>query len=777
MNYSSSLPASDIISRSSLGDEHLTNLVCNYVRAFGDSWAQLIKMTSSNKFRNNRPMAPLNDENERITVSAWEKSLKICNPMLSLTDNISLSEDGRSVVVQFSVEVDDTHGVTQTAIIMLALDSLMSLLASSAHASVESDKEASSFTMKIPSTASGEELLNNKGFPVGLCGPFKRWSLNFKSATMGGKGGMAGIAAVVISDVDKNKGFDTSGTDIIERMHCVTSATQQLDDSEMVRTLNINRRTESGSRYSVNSTRHTNHKDMQYQQTLYDKAAKEEKKQQKSQVISSELKGFFETCEREEDDSEENEEEEEEEEDAEDINKEEKEEDNATTDAAHIDNGTLIGARATLKRSRCKRECSVNLQTFIHKFIGTAKKNASKGRQQTTYCYPPPSDTFTSLFMQASESDAFYQTCQSLRGASRLKSVLGKYAGRQHDRKHGGNHQDGLYIRTEEGWEWTSPENRRLVIVFPDGSELVVLFKISCIRSEYFDKVSNTSAAAKNWMRVTVQLLRELKGIEAFMPLMGPSASAIQPNLIKTLVVVLNIRQTIGFRIPDHSKDWLPERRNTPLSSMGITSDRYDRIIEVMDLLMAGGTFVSACLNNAYFYERGIIPKSVSTMHKRQRQSWLHLDAMRLASIVLKYVHKARGMQHQTTAIASTPPTRQSIGSAITSQIQNFSDLSCCMRKREIQNYVSEDGKADIDYRISNAGAFKALVESTVAAIAAEGSPPPIKKRMFCSEDNNGEDEDSLERSGSRQKSAVLTALVLTRQSIDNAISIKGILR
>lgn len=682
----------------SIYSEHLTNTVCNYVHAFGDPWAHLIKMTSHNKRRRT---------DGESTVNAWEKSLGICNPMLTLSDSITTVSD-TAALVEFTVQVDDTYGVTQTAILMLALDSFISLAASSSAVKVKSSKADSSFTVRVPSTVSGEALLNNKGYPVGLCGPFQRWSLNFKSASLGGKGGMAGIAGIVISN---NKGFDTSGTGIIERMNSVTSASQQLDDSEMGRTLSMNRRTETGCRFSVSSTRQSNQKDVLHHQSLYNKAALHTAEESPS-------------------------------------------------------------TKTARKRSRRKGECSANPLTFVDKFVGVT----GEGQQPSL---PPPSTDFTSLFMTGPEADACYQTCQSLRGASRIKSLLGKYAGRQHDGKYGGRHHEGLYAKSEKGWEWTSPENRRLVVVFPDGTERVIRFKLSCVKSSLFDVVTNTAAGAKHWMRATAQLLGVLGGLEKFLTLMDPTASCMQDNLIRNLIRVFKLRHTIGFRIPDHSKDWIPKRWNVPLSSMGVTSERYDKVIEVMDLLMVGGAFVSSCLNNAYFYERGVKPKRTSTIHKCDRRSWLHLDSLRLASTVL--AHKTRALQ----AAASPPPTRQSMDNAIMATIQNFSDVSSSMRDREIQKCVSEEGKDSIDSLISNKGAFRALVESTVATLAfarvpegaelkvpaakkrkKEEEEPALKRRIFCF-------EDAYDRPAQR-KSAVLAALVLTSHSIDSAVATKG---
>ena len=56
--------------------------------------------------------------------------------------------------------------------------------------------------IKVPYNASAKNLLNNKVFfPAGLRESFRRLSLNFKSAVLSGKSGIANIAAAALADI------------------------------------------------------------------------------------------------------------------------------------------------------------------------------------------------------------------------------------------------------------------------------------------------------------------------------------------------------------------------------------------------------------------------------------------------------------------------------------------------------------------------------------------------------------------------------------------------
>ena len=659
-------------------EKNIVNLVCEYVRSFSDTWAHLIKITATAAARNNN--------NNNISYPEF------CNPLFKISCNVSSSVNS-STQITFATKVDDKNAVSQTAILMFALDSFMSLVASSRETTVDSSKEDNTFTIKVPCDASGESLLNNEGFPAGLCGPFRRWSFNFKSANLSGKSGIAGITAAALTIIENE--LDVSGTEILERMNTITAAVQQLDDSEMGRTLSRNKN--SGVLFSVSSTRQAN-------QQLRIKEKNNNK---------------------------------------------------------------------TRKRSRRKGDCSANPLSFVDKFVGNVKTLGIKGRSQ-----PLPSSEFTSLFMTGAEADACYQNFQSMRGANRMRSLLVKYC--------------HLMTENDLGWEWSSPEERKLIVVAPNGSEQILHFRLICEKSETFEKVTSTSNNIKQWIRTTAKILENLNQLREFLPQMGTAASYSKENLLKTLAGLFTLRDTVGFRIPENIKNWLPKTWNAPMSTMGVTSCRFEKIMEVMDTLINGGAFVNSCLNNAFFYESGI------DSHSSQ---WPHKDAIKLATAVLAHISKNTGgnfycmsspsstpiiindsgitIKKPENAIISDTPllTRQSIDSTVVTIIQIFSDVSSNLRKRNIHHHVSEFGNVSVGNKISRLGAFKTLMEITVAGNRFSddvdnnyrSKREMTREETYVKRPRREQPTEEFQLEGIR-KSAATAALIFTRPGLDNAM-------
>ncbi|MPC59047.1 hypothetical protein E2C01_053062 [Portunus trituberculatus] len=575
----------------------------------------------------------------------------------------------------FTVETDDRSGVSQTAVLMLALDSFVSLLASSDRALVDSCKEESVFSIRVPFNTRAETVLNNTGFPAGLCGPFKRWSIKFKASGLSGKSGIAGLSGSVLSDINTDI-IGKKGTTILDMVNTVSKSAQQLDDSEMSRTLSYAKRLGADNSFSVCNSRQINQHNLLRQQNTFVRNLADNT--QKMSAVTN-----------------------------------------------RRDKNAKKTQAKKKSRSRRKGECSVNTLSFVEKYVGNCKSLSVK----STGC-PPPSKEFTSLFMSGSEADSYYQTCQSMRGANRIRSLLNKY---------GNNGGKELMKKKADGsgWRWVSPDNRRVILTDEEnGEEIDLVFEVHCNKSDWFNNVTAIALNVKQWVRYTSKLIDNLKSLEEFLPTMGSATPFIVTNLMKTLAGVCSLRDTIGFRIPEHGKNLLPKSWIASMSSMGITSQRYDRIIEVMDLLITGGAFVTSCLNNAYFYERGVIPNN----------TWLHVDAMNLSATVLEYAnsrtdkHGATGsyassapiviskngisiksdttsQTHQhgsSTAAPQCQPTRQSIAMTISTIINTYTEISSKHRERAIQKCLTEHGKTCLDSIIRNEGALWALTRYTV---------------------------------------------------------------
>ena len=724
-------------------------MVRNYVRAFSDTWAYLIWVSSASVIKKKRKAeltataatikgkayaaatAATSSSSLANDIKQWNNSIPLCNPLFSLKDDV-VREAGK-VRVMFTVETDDRSGVSQTAVLMLALDSFVSLLASSDRASVDSCKKESVFSIRVPFNTRAETVLNNAGFPAGLCGPFKRWSINFKASGLSGKSGIAGLAGSVLSDINTDI-IGKKGTTILDMVNTVSKSAQQLDDSEMSRTLSYAKRLGADNSFSVCNSRQVNqHNLLRHQNTFMRNLADNT---QKMSAVKAEVPPVIPEgmqIKEKEPDTDENAsgDEEEEENDDEELG-------GSAAAAAEVREKGKKNRRDNKKtqakkrsRSRRKGECSVNALSFVEKYAGNCKSLSVK----STGC-PPPSKEFTSLFMSGSEADSYYQTSRSMRGASRIRSLLNKY---------GNNGGKELMKKKVDGsgWRWVSPDNRRVILTDEEsGEEIDLVFEVHCNKSDCFNDVTAIALNVKQWVRYTSKLIDNLKSIEEFLPSMGSATPFVVLNLMKTLAGVCSLRDTIGFRIPEHGKNLLPKSWIAPMSSMGITSQRYDRIIEVMDLLITGGAFVTSCLNNVYFYERGVIPNN----------TWPHVDAMKLSATVFKYVnsradkhgtagsyassapiviskngisiksggtsqthqHGSSGGGGSATAAPQCRPTRQSIAMTISTIINNYTEVSSKHRECAIQKCLTEHGKTCLDSMIRNEGALRALTRCTV---------------------------------------------------------------
>lgn len=699
-------------------NELVSNMVCNYVRSFSDTWSYLMRKSSTADIKNKRKAkmaAAANGhghENTTTTTSLqvdleedireWNKNKPLCNPLFGMKDRIERDTINSKVRVIFSVETDDRSGVSQTAVLMLALDSFISLLGSADCSMVISDKDKNTFNIRVPFNARAESLLNNAGFPAGLCGPFKRWSINFKASGLSGKSGIAGLSGSVLTDIN-NGVIGTKGTTILEMANLVSNSVQQLDDSEMSRTLSYAKRLGADNSFSVCTSRQVNQHNIFRQQNAFVKNLAD--RLSAAEGAGAVAPAHF------------------------------KEEEPATDDkeAANDEEDLLMDGvnknfkkTQTKKRSRRKGECSINTLSFVEKYVGNCKALSVK----SSGC-PPPSKEFTSLFMSGAEADACYQTCRSMRGASRIRSLLNKY----------GNKELMKEKKDGSGWKWTSPKDRRVILVDEHtGGEFDLVFEVHCNKSQWFDVVSSIPVIAKPWVRDTSKLIHILKCLEEFLPSMGSAMPHIVMNLMKTLAGVCSLRDTIGFRIPEHGKNLLPITWTAPMSSMGITSQRYDRIIEVMDLLITGGAFVTSCLNNIYFYENGIEPK----------KTWLHVDVMDLSARVFECVNSridkygamgscapilisktgisiknidSPAKLTQLPSPSQHQPTRQSIDMAISSIINNYTEVSSKYRERAMQKCMTDHGKHCLDAMIYKEGALRALTKCTVKGVISRTTP------------------------------------------------------
>lgn len=673
-------------------------LAINYVRTFTDTWSYLISATSvfdngkslfqtcgtCNMGRDDFSNNLMTGLNPSTAVQDWKTSLNLCNPLLRMTDEIEITPDDNACkTVHFKIEIDEKSGRTHMAVILFALDSFLSLLASSqltylhntyySSDSVDATKRKqsseilnSSFNLFVPENAKPEDLLPNTGFPMGKIGPFKRWDSNLK---------------------------------------IITQCAQQMDSAELGRTLSNNRRMGIGSKFSVNSTRLTSAE-------LHHKHEIEINKRNQTMLSLKKKRnddgGDREYC--------------------------PKVFGNHVILSQNNENEeTNKCSLPTRKRTRRKCDTIVNPITFVEKYANNkqmspkvpATLSVSGGVIALGTKIPKSliSKKFSSFIMSPKECDSSYESCLLLRGHQRTKSLFGKYI--MYHRRF-----CSIANKEENVWIWRNPKDRKIIIVKEQQGKkdqdkekvcgggipfYELAFKVTCRNSKDFKNISKVATGAKNWIRSTIQLADSLHAIEKFVPQMGLAASIIETNLKKTAISVLRgIRPNIGFRYSDNNKNWLPGKWNSPMFSMGVTSERHLKIIEVLDCMMSGGAFLSSTLNNAFFLENGIKPPE-------NRNTWLHIDLIRIASLNLKHVMslerccpsctKAKKKNNNNNGGSKVnerkrydliPPTLESEMNTI---IQNFQKISFEYR----QNRTLKKQQSDISDMISINGALSTL--------------------------------------------------------------------
>lgn len=176
----------------------IARLAVCYVRAFTDTWAFLINETLPSS------EIPLACD----AFARWENSLVLNNPLLMLEDKFIFDEN-QNVEIAFSVEVDEKSCEQNIAVLLMAIDSFLSLLASSNNVQIFNSSNSSAsvkpgtttsvddnkddeqntlpkddtheFALYVPVNTRFDNLLSHKigqiGFPAGNTGPFQKWSL------------------------------------------------------------------------------------------------------------------------------------------------------------------------------------------------------------------------------------------------------------------------------------------------------------------------------------------------------------------------------------------------------------------------------------------------------------------------------------------------------------------------------------------------------------------------------------------------------------------------
>lgn len=632
-------------------DIKIANAAIGYVRAFTDCWAFLVNESLPTSHHVNLSVSK--------AYARWKNAMEIGNPLLTMGDDYNMNKDGGTV--EFDIDVNDTNGEHHAAIVLLALDSFMSLLSASdavqtrSVTSSKSDKNNKErFSIYVPANAPMETLLNcivgKRGFPAGDTGPFRKWNT---------------VNAVKLSADEQ---FD----DVAERLATVDGDTtaaaitaaknlsRYLDDSEMGRCISLNNKNRRGDMFTVTSDRKANN-------------------------------------------------------------------------SRNLEKGGVVAeaAKVQKKKSRRKRDIYANPAVLVEKFTANSTVKKSQKRKATEASSSSPSlllnqesrYKFTSLTMSANDFLIAFDSSSSLRGSQRSKSLVGKFISLSKTNlvKNKNNEKDKLLS------EWMSPEDRKLVIVCGasggKGSPFKtfeIRFKVKCYKSRLFDPVNVTSSTLKHFMKLTGVLIPYLKLFGKEIPKFDPIAKSIVLNLTKmVLCLVKGVRPIISFKIPNcisfenvvtEDSKW-----NAQTFFIGMTGERYNRIIEVFDFMLSRGAFVSAALNSSFFLDAGIRYR-----HGNRSAAWVNIDIIKVAAECMHHVTDVSRYQggnfpvdHPITKTNET--TRQYIERKMSQPVELFIKTSYIYRHmNKIQTNITETGRKALDKLLDTRGAITAFMEGTI---------------------------------------------------------------
>lgn len=555
--------------------DRLARLAIRYVRSFTNAWAFLV----NESLASDDILAPSN------AFVRWKKALRANNPLLTLSDAVSRDEkEKHHVSVDFELSVDEANGEYHAAVLLMAVDSFLSLLSASNSVQTrskwiktETDPEGNKkgfFSLYVPAEVPVEYLLSNKlgqnGFPVGDSGPFRKWST---------------VNAVKISanesNVDALDRLETVDRDTISAAIRATKKTNKyLDDSEMSRCLAFNKKNGKGEMYTVSSDRKANNiRSLEKGGAIAEAAIAQKKKSRRKRDMSANPAVFAEKF----------------------VSPKKRK-----LMAAAMCEGASSGSRASKERKT--RTTSTASSSFFSSTTSTINPSIL---EPSTSRYSS-SHKFTSMLMSPKEFTVAFNSSSSLRGSQRTKSLINKYISllKSNFSKAPKNNPERVLSR------WRSPEGRSIVVVgdckegSPHGIETIG-FSVTCKKSELFKSVSSLHTLLRQWMKVSSEIHSKITHVGENIPKMETVADVLKTSLRKTSRTMVrgvkpissfNVSPCFACKVQNRSDDLSTSSGpSNPPSVMGMSNERYKKIVEVFDALMSGGVFVNAALNFMFF--------------------------------------------------------------------------------------------------------------------------------------------------------------------------------
>nr|BDT62508.1 MAG: wsv045-like protein [Melicertus latisulcatus pemonivirus] len=221
-----------------------------------------------------------------------------------------------------------------------------------------------------------------------------------------------------------------------------------------------------------------------------------------------------------------------------------------------------------------------------------------------------------SVFMSPEAAQQLANTCQNLKSVKRMRSLLCRYA----------RFARALGKASKEPWNWhldAAPLQLSLDLGNGPAEDIGTVFvRVGCKPSDRFGSVQTLVTATKNWVTATHVLIDCLRknsiavrddddvdspdAMARHPPLVGEKAISLCDDLTLANVRVAEvIRKRMVYRIPKQGQASSTSHRMSDMANagLGLTTDKYDRAVMVMDALLGEGCFYTSALNHMFFYQ------------------------------------------------------------------------------------------------------------------------------------------------------------------------------
>ena len=136
------------------------------------------------------------------------------------------------------------------------------------------------------------------------------------------------------------------------------------------------------------------------------------------------------------------------------------------------------------------------------------------------------------------------------------------------------------------------------------------------MKSDLFKSVSSLHTLLRQWMKVSSEIYSKITHVGKNVPKMETVVEILQTSLKKTSrTMVRGVKPITSFKIPACFAYKMQDQNQSitvstsgdlsnpppPSSIMGLSNERYAKIVEVFDFLMSRGVFVNAALNIMFF--------------------------------------------------------------------------------------------------------------------------------------------------------------------------------